>query len=559
MSDWLDDYEAAEPAEIKRKKRRFSLVWLIPIVALLIAGFLGWRTFSEQGPTITITWQAGGDLAAGKTEIRFKDVVLGQVQSVRLNEDLTGVVVTAQMTAEAERMLGPDSQFWIVRPRISAAGISGLSTIVSGAYIGMDPKPGELTTSYKGLEDPPVLATSVPGKTFLLKTKRLGGVGPASPVFFNGIEVGQVLGYDLDPALNEVTVHAFVRAPHDQLVYRQSRFWNASGLSISAGSSGLNVQLESLEAVLAGGIAFSSPLRASGSDRAPGETVFELYSTKAEADDSMFTQRSQFVSYFNDDVNGLEEGADVTLRGLKIGTVKRVTLEYDEKLDQVRVPVVFEIEPGRMRFLGVPGIPTAQEFAEGLVSHGYFTQIQAASLIGGTKELAFVQSQGVAPGKITYDERLPVFPSTPSRLSTLERGATDLLNKLSNLPLDSLVSNLTGLVNSLQRAIGGPAIREMIVAADSAMQSIESVANQASRDIGPTMRSLQGVATALQSTLSTLDNTTLNRDSPLQRELRQALLELQDTLRSVRVLTDLLDEQPDSIIRGRSTFENFGR
>src|SRR5512147_30381 len=230
-------------------RRRFSLVWLIPIVAAIAGAWLVYTTFAERGPTITITLQTASGLEPGKTPIKYRDVQLGLVESVTLSDDLQHVVVTARMEKAAENELREGTQFWIESARITAGGVSGLGTLLSGAYIGMRPGPGQPTRNFVALETPPVYQVDIPGKRLTLRAGRLGSVSPGSPIYFRGIEVGGVLGYHLDENGKDVSIFAFVRAPYDAFVRRDSRFWNASGIDVSLTGAGVNVRSESLQAI----------------------------------------------------------------------------------------------------------------------------------------------------------------------------------------------------------------------------------------------------------------------------------------------------------------------
>src|SRR5262249_11677046 len=251
---------AAAPTASAHRRRRIPLAWLVPLMTLLIAAWLAWDTYSKRGPTITITFDAGHGLQAGQSQLKFKDVPMGTVKSVAITPDFANVVVTVETTREAEPLLSDKTIFWIVTPQLFAGRVSGLETLVSGSYIGMLPstEKGKPQTHFVGSQDPPILPVATPGTTFKLQTKRLGSISLGSPVFYRDLEVGTVLGWDLDDMARHVTVHAFVRAPFDKYVHDDSLFWNASGLSIKLAGTGLQVQMESVKALLLGGIAFDT-------------------------------------------------------------------------------------------------------------------------------------------------------------------------------------------------------------------------------------------------------------------------------------------------------------
>jgi paraquat-inducible protein B len=248
-------------AEVRTTKRRLSIVWMVPLVAVAIGGWLVFKAISEKGPTITITFKSAEGLEAGKTKIKYKDVELGKVGSIALSDDLSQVIVKAELVKQAGNFLSQNTRFWVVRARVAAGGISGLGTLFSGAYIGLDPgKPGTPATHFQGLETPPVVTTDLPGSHFVLRASSLGSLNVGVPVYFRRIEVGRVVSYQLDEDGQAVTVKVFVHDPHHELVRKNTRFWNASGLDIAISAEGIRVDTESFVTLMIGGIAFDTPV-----------------------------------------------------------------------------------------------------------------------------------------------------------------------------------------------------------------------------------------------------------------------------------------------------------
>src|SRR3954468_18888337 len=271
-------------AAVGRGRRRFSVVWLVPLVAAAIAIWLPVTTPREQGATGSITFKNAEGLEAGKTKVRYKDIEVGTVQDLRLSDDLKGVVAVAELRKQVEPFVTEGTRWWVVRPRVGASGVSGLGTLISGAYIGLDPGRGKHSLSFTGLEEPPPLTSDVPGRRFSLHADGLGSVDQGSPVYYRGLRVGQVLGYSLDENRRSFTFEVFVDAPHDRLVRDISRFWNASGIDVSVGASGVDVATESLESILAGGVAFDTPGIEGAGEEAAAEHAFRLLESKRKVD-----------------------------------------------------------------------------------------------------------------------------------------------------------------------------------------------------------------------------------------------------------------------------------
>ncbi|MDX1401137.1 MAG: MlaD family protein, partial [Kiloniellales bacterium] len=283
--------ENFQEPEVK-PQRRISTVWLIPIIATLIGGWLAYRTISEMGPTITITFKDGGSLEAGKTKIKYKSVEIGEVEDVELSKDLTHVTVTAKMDKEAEPHLTEETKFWVVRPRVGVGGISGLETLVSGAYIEVDPRPGPPTRAFTGLEKPPGVTAQEAGTQYRLQAESLGTIGHGTPVFFRDIPVGRVVGYELAKDVRNVFIDIFIEAPHDREIQPNSRFWKVSAVEMSMGAEGFDLKVGSLAAIIGGGIAFLTPVTATGTgEPSPPLSVFRLYESYASQAEAKFTHK----------------------------------------------------------------------------------------------------------------------------------------------------------------------------------------------------------------------------------------------------------------------------
>jgi paraquat-inducible protein B len=531
---------SAKPAEPRIKaRRRFSLVWVIPIVAGLVALWLGYKTLSEQGPTIRISFQTADGLEAGKTKVKYKNVELGMVDSIELSEDFSKIIVTARMHKEAEPHMNTGARFWVVRPRLDAAGVSGLGTLASGAYVQLDLGRGEPTHDFVGLEEPPVVGSDVPGKAFLLRAKALGSVGPGSPIFFRDLKVGEVLGYKLGGLGEPVTIHAFVRAPFDQYVHEGSRFWNASGISLST-DGGFKIEVESLQAVLAGGIAFDTPPTAQTGAPSPAGTTFTLYKDAADAADAALTRRVPLLVNFEGDVRGLEPGAPVQLRGLKVGKVLDVSLEFDTRDESVHVPVTIEIQPERLHRIGGPQKEQPGDVLAYLVSRGLRAQLQSASLITGQMVVALEFFPDAPPATVKLGGRYPEIPSMPTDLEKIEQSVTQVLGRIAALPLDEVVLEVNKTLKSIQTVANAPEL----------MASL--------RSLDETLVATQRVAADAQSTMKRADALLASVDvaygdgSPMQRDLDQLLSQLRDAVRSVGLLADYLEQHPEALMSGKA-------
>jgi len=542
------------PQATTRRSRRISIIWIVPLVAVAIGAWLAWDTLSKEGPTIKISFDSGEGLQAGQSQLKYKDIVFGTVKSLALAPDQTHVIVTIDTTRQAEPLLTEGTVFWVVKPRLFAGNISGIETLLSGSYIGMLPaaKAGKSQREFVGREDPPVLGAHVPGRTFLLKSKRIGAVSVGSPIFFRDLNVGEVLGWDIADMAEYVTIHAFVRAPYDSYVHDETRFWNASGVSIKLGGTGVEVQMESLKALLLGGVAFETPAAEIHTAETSENHVFPLFANRETANAASYTRKIPAISYFSGAVSGLAPGSEVTVHGLKVGEVTDVRLTYDPAKDTVLAPVRYEIEPERVVGVGKRVFNTDEESVRALLKQGLRASLQSASLITGQQNVALDFVTDAPPADVTMDGPDFVIPATEGGgFAGLTASATELLNKVNAMPFDQIGKNLDGILKSVNDTAQGPQMKKaltdlaaMIASAQSMIQRLDT-------------RQLPELVSGLEKTLTSANKLVLSLDSgygdntKFNRDLERLLVQANDALRSIRALSDLLARHPEALIKGR--------
>lgn len=542
------------------RRRRLSLIWAIPIVSALIGGWLAWRTFLERGPLITITFESASGLTAGQSHVRHKDVDMGLVEKIAISKDLQRVMVTVRMNHEAEPLLTDKAQFWIVKPRFFAGALSGLETLVSGSYIELQPSAagGEPETHFTGLETPPVLTSDVPGHTFLLTASRLGNISLGSPVYFRDLDVGEVLGWDLGNMAETVTVHTFVRAPYDKYVYDNSRFWNDSGAKVSLGPNGLQLQVDSLRAVLLGGIAFDTPNQGRGFAEAKENHVFPLYESEDAADSAAFPRRLQFMAYFQGSVAGLAPTAAVTLHGIKIGDVSSVGLQYDKSLDSVVAPVHFTVEPDRIGELNLPSGGDLDATIADLVHRGLRVKLDSASLLTGQKQLAMDIYPGTPPAALHKQGDSYIIPVLPGGSEDIMTAAGALMAKLDAIPFQQIGDNLSKTLAGLNGLVNGPDLQQSIASLHTTLAGANTLVQRLNSSTGTLPQKLPEIITELDAASKRLNalvasvQSGYGGNSDFSRDANRLLAQLTDTARSFRVLADLLTRHPEALIRGRT-------
>lgn len=493
------------PTAVVRSKidhrRRLSLIWAIPVVTVIIGGWLAWRTLSERGPIITVTFETAEGLQADQSHVRHKDVDMGVVQKVALTPDLKRVQVTVRMNREAEPLLTDQAQFWVVRPRFFAGSISGLQTLFSGSYIDLLPaaEGGKPQRDFVGLENPPVLQSDVPGRTFLLEAKRIASLNLGSPIMFRDLEVGEILGWDVGEMARDITVHAFVREPFDKYVHDNSRFWNASGAKVQLGANGLEVQVESLRAVILGAIAFETPDDLKAAVESDVDHQFQLFDSEDAAEASVFKRSVSFVAKFTASVSGLKAGSAVTLRGLKIGEVSSVSLVFDRALDNVVVPVHFTLEPGRISMLDLPTGGNLDARMHDLVHRGLRVKLESSSILTGSKQLAMDIYPDAGPGELGKEGDDYVIPALGGGSDDVASAAANLVNRLNAIPFELIGRSLDQALAGVNTLVNDKQLGEAVAALRSTLASTHTLVNNLNHGLTPAMERLPAIASGLET------------------------------------------------------------
>ena len=542
------------PPEVEvSTRRRLSFLWLLPLVAALIAGWLGWRWLEDRGPQIVITFQSGDGLEAGRTRIKHKNVDLGVIDSVRLSDDLSQVIATARMDRSAGRHLKEGTRFWVVAPRLSLGGISGLSTVVSGTYVEMEPGGGEDRREFDALDEPPVIRADVPGRSFSLKAEQLGSLAQGSPVYFRGVQVGEVMGYNLSPQDRTVSVSIFIRAPYEGLVHEGSRFWRSSGVQFTAGAEGLKFQTESLKTLALGGVVLETPPDPEAGGQAKDWATFTLYEDQATAAAARDRLRVRYRLEFPGSIQGLQAGAPVLLRGLTVGHVAAVRLEYDEATQELRIPVDIDFEPDLVArtYAVIDGRPMDEAAVRRLIAtqveKGLRARLASGNLLTGQKLVSFDYAPGLPPAPGSERSELPTVAS--SDLDSIMASAGVVMEKVSALPLDGLIADLRGTLQSVSGLAGSPDLARSLAALAKALGSADALMRDADRQLPELVKSLRGVATAAQGTLNSANG--LLGGGGGQADLAGVMRQLNDAARSFRVLADYLERHPEALLRGK--------
>lgn len=553
MAESIDRDNLPQASVVPKKRQRISPIWIIPIFAAVVAIGIAVHRILSEGPTITILFKAAEGVEAGKTFIKYKEVNIGQVTAVRLSPDYSKVEVTAKIDKSAEGLIVEDAKFWVVEPRITLSGVSGLGTLLSGNYIGFEVgKSNKKQRAFTGLEVGPIITSGQPGRQFVLKADTLGSLGIGSPVYYRRLQAGQVIAYGLASDGQAMEIKVFINAPYDQYVNPGTRFWNASGLDVSVGAGGVDVRTQSLVALLAGGLAFETPPFAPKAEPAAANTAFTLYSDQATAMRQPEAIARHYVLYFNESLRGLSVDAPVTLLGLTAGAITAVGLDVDPATLNIRGRVEVTFFPERIiaRLSQKEAAVTEtivrsdkerHAFVQQMVEkRGLRAQLRSGSLLTGQLYVALDYFPNAPKGTIDWSQDPTELPTVPSLVPDLEAKLTSVLAKLEQFPYQAIGDDLKKTLVSLDQTLKG---------ADKAVNHLDA---ELTPGLKTTLDELRRTIGTADGVLKNTDATIVGKDAPGQQELRDALQEVARAARSLRVLTDFLERHPEALLRGKS-------
>lgn len=523
--------ELPEPAK-KRSKWKPSLIWLIPIIALLIALSLALKAYLNTGPMIDVSFRTAEGLEAGKTTVRYKNVNIGLVRQIDLAEDRSHVIAKVELRKSASNFAAKDTRFWVVRPRIGTGGISGIDTLLSGAYIDVDGgKSQEKERVFKGLETPPVISSDVPGKIFFLNAKDLGSLDFGSPIYYRRMNVGQVTAYKIAPDGQSIELQTFIRAPFDKFVTKDARFWQASGLDVSLNASGFSLNTQSLASIVAGGIAFGYPEDSKASS-AEDHSRFKLWDNRTEALKAPDVNPRRIVMYFSDSLRGLSVNAPIDFMGVEIGNVQAINTEFLQDYTQIRMRVDAIVYPSRIAN-GNELDPQGTIF-KNFVERGWRAQIRTGNLLTGQNYIAFDAFPKVkyATLNIRPDGVVEV-PTTPTDLKGLQTQITEITEKVNKFPIVEIGQDVRKTLNTLETTV----------------QSTKKLVDQLDGKVAP---NLQATLDDVRKTVRSSE-TILSSDAPMQQDLRRALQQVTRAAASLQLMADQIEQHPESLIRGKTS------
>lgn len=510
---------------------RNAVIWLLPFIALVIAVTMVIQARLSVGPEVVIAFRSAAGLEAGKTAVKYKDVTVGLVKEITLSPDNAQVLVRVTLGKSAQNLARSDTRFWVVRPRVGMNGVSGIDTLLSGAYIGVDRGQSDETQyRFTGMETPPAIVNDMAGSQFMLEADDLGSLDINSPVYYRRIPVGRITSYQLRKDGRGIDLNVFIDAPYDRLVTADSRFWNVSGVDLSVGSDGFQLKTQTVAAIMAGGIAFSTP-----DSPAHGVLYKQTRYTLAPDEETAMAPADgppvRFQLRFEHSLHGLNVGAPVEFSSVRIGRVVSIDLDYNPEGYRFPVVVGIDVYPSRMgnvleklpKPTGDIDLNTAI-FTREMIAHGLRAQATSSSLLTGQLSISLDFIPDAPSVNFDATKRPVELPTVNGGLTLLQDQLTGIARKINKMPLDEIGSNMNRTLVELNKTLR-TVNTQSLPAANRLMQQTQHTTQEAQN--------------------------LLAEDSPLMMTLMQSLQEATRTLRAVRSLTSQLDNHPEALIQGR--------
>lgn len=529
----------SQPQAQVSKTNRISSIWILPLLVFLIGGWVVFNSIKNQGPVITIEFSSGEGLVAGKTKVKARSVDVGIVEEVRLSEDFQKVLVQARLDKEAAPLLTEDAVLWVVKPRVGASGISGVGTLLSGAFIELEPGLGEPgRKNFSGLNRIPSTPKSTPGTWVTLQSDDAKSLSAGDAATYRGFQVGRVESSNFNPVDEYFEYEVFIQAPYHKLITTSSRFWNASGISIQADAGGISINTASLESLISGGVAFDLPESVGSGDPIENRHMFKLYPNFKSVESQPFEHHIEYLLLFNTSVRGLRKGAPVEYRGIKIGSVTDISFKYlpeasTTNIDKIPVPVRIRIDPARLEWgdnLEACEM-LAGEFSR-RVDIGMRASLQTGSLLTGSLFVSLDFYEGAEVKGIGSLGEFMTFPTTSTGLAQIEKKVVDVLDTILDLPLKQTFESVEGAIEKTS----------------GTLESVNALAIKLKELMA--REDMQQLPQSIQKTLAEL-RTALNgfsQGSDFQENIGNALTQLERTMKGLEELADTIKAKPNSLL-----------
>jgi len=544
-----ENNQSATKAQVKAA-RPISMIWLIPIVAVCIGGWMVYQNWKNQGPLITIEFKTASGIEVGTTKIKSLNVDIGQVTKLDIKPDLDGVIVTARLSSpNYEALLRDNTTFWVVSPQVTRAGISGLHTLLSGPYIALFPGSGELEKyQFEGLEAAPLTPAGTPGLSVTLSSEHDFSFTAGDPIIYKGFNVGQIEDIYFNSEQNIMYYNAFIEAPYHTLIRSNTRFWKMSGVELELSADGLKVQAGTLETIMRGGVTFGLPKDEVLGEMIEGRGYFDIHPDEQAIIDKRYAEKVNYILLVEDSIRGIQIGAPVEFRGVKVGQVVRTDLAYHEinnLLDKDSlIPVLIQLEPGRMGLSDDEGgVEKLRQDLAVWITKGLKASLITGNLVTGSQLVQLEYFEQDKAASLSRFNQYPVIPLVPNKFSRVGVEIGELVNKLNNLPIGSVANETEAVLLETRRTL-------------TKLQKLplESIVNNADQVLMKTDKMVDKLTRSVTTLEQILANT---NDAKLPQTMNDTLRSVDTILLDLKPLLLHLKNKPNGLIFSGQVGDNI--
>ncbi|KZN39089.1 mammalian cell entry protein [Pseudoalteromonas luteoviolacea CPMOR-2] len=533
-------------------KPKFSVIWIVPIIAIIITGWMLYQHQANKGHIIFLKMETADGIIAGKTEVKVRSVQVGLVESLRLQIEQNAVIATIRINKHYDSLLTEDAKFWTVKPRVDETGISGLNTLLSGVYIELLPGESESSASLFTMQNQPALISpDVQGVRYSLTAANAEVLDVGTGIFFRNYKIGQVESASFNEKTLEMDYGIFVNSPYDELISKNVIFWVNSGVEVDLSTEGIRVSTGSLSKLIKGGISVDYPPGTDADAIAPESSQYKLHKNFAVALERRFDLFDLYLIEFEQSIKGLRPGAPVEYRGMRIGTVEQVPAQLVRdgqplyfQQNNTSIPVLIKVEYGRIYDIDEQAKEYWQGNIEKWINNGLRASLKSGNLLTGAVYIELDFYSSAKPESIAKHSVYPILPSVPSGFTALSEQVMALLNKLNKLPLSDTLGEAQSTLT---------AYKQLGLETEKLIKELNN--KKVSEKVDKNLTQLQGTLVQLTASLKQFEKTlsTYQQGSGVMEQLTDTLSELESLSNTLKPVTKSLNEQPSMLIFDKSS------
>lgn len=540
-----------------RPGRRFNKVWIIPIVALLLGVWLVKNNIENQGEIIIVRFENASGIKEGKTEVKCRNVNIGMVEQITLTDDL-GVELEVRIKPQHLHLIRNDSRFWVEKPRVQGASISGLNTLISGAFLQLDPGIGqEGARDFDGIEEPPVTPLSIEGLRLTLTAEFPGSVGIGSGIYYNDNVIGKVESRAFNMDTRTVNFGVFIEEEYSDLITDNSLFWQSSGINLRVGADGFDLELPSVESLVAGRVSVGVPAGLPPGDPLANDMVLALFKSQEDAQNTTFQGDVEFLLLLDESLRGLKVGSPVEFRGLRVGRVGKISYKLLNSVDIEKMPVLIQLDTRLMDLHFPPSIlDEGEDGFKTALEKGLRASLKSGNLLTGQLYVDLNYYPDETYAGLRQEGKYVILPTVHTGLENIQDQVASLLEKFNELKIEELITKVGQTSDEATQALDN--VNRAMVSSKGVVADAQTTL----KGIAETVKSLNAILVAddtkaissdLRETLAQVNKSLepLSNNGTVYGDLRRTMDELRAAIRSIDRMTTEIADKPNSLLFGK--------